>query len=141
MLERILSRPGEVRMTSDSGASKGSKPQRYDLIPTLPLRLLAERFGEGAVKYEQVNGIDNWRNGYPWSLSYAALQRHLNAFWSGEDIDPDSETGAPHLAAVAWHAFVLLTWMHDPELRAKYDDRQDPKSKTIASTERGEITQ
>jgi len=110
----------EVRVTSSTGGQKGSKGARYDLIPTAPLEALARHYGKGAAKYEQVNGRDNWRNGYEWSLSYAALQRHLAAFWSGEDID--EETGSAHLVAAAWHAFTLLEFMeHYPEL----DDRQD----------------
>lgn len=111
----------EVRVTSSTGGQKGSKPARYDLMPTEPLRLLAEHYGKGAAKYARVNGVDNWRNGYEWSLSYAALMRHLQAFWSGEDID--AETGSPHMVAVAWHAFTLLEFMREhPTL----DDRQDP---------------
>lgn len=111
----------EVRMTSSTGGQKGGKPERHDLIPTGPLRMLAAHYGKGAAKYERVNGRDNWRNGYEWSLSYAAMQRHLTAFWSGEDNDP--ETGSPHLVAVAWHCFTLLDFMqHYPE----FDDRQDP---------------
>jgi len=112
---------GEVRITSKTGGQKGSKPLRYDLIPTGALAELAEHYGKGAGKYEQVNGRDNWRNGYEWSLSYAACQRHLQAFWAGENLDP--ETGSAHLTAVAWHAFTLLEFMREyPDL----DDRQDP---------------
>lgn len=115
----------EVRVTSSTGGQKGSKRERHDLIPTTPLKLLAEQYGIGAEKYEQVNGRDNWRNGYPWSLSYAALQRHARAFWSGEDYDP--ENGQPHLAAVAWHAFTLLHFMYAEDLPAEFDDRQETK--------------
>lgn len=110
----------EVRVTSSTGGQKGSKGARYDLIPTAPLEALARHYGKGAAKYDQVNGRDNWRNGYEWSLSYAALQRHLAAFWGGEDVD--EETGSAHLVAAAWHAFTLLEFMeHYPDL----DDRQD----------------
>lgn len=111
----------EVRVTSSTGASKGSKPARYDLIPVGPLAELAEHYGKGAQKYAQVNGRDNWRNGYDWSLSYAALQRHANAFWSGEDIDP--ETGSKHMVAVAWHAFALVEFM---ESHPGFDTRDRP---------------
>jgi hypothetical protein len=87
------------------GASKGAKLARYDLIPVEPLRLLAEHFGRGAAKYSE----RNYERGYAWSLSYAALQRHANQFWGGEDLDP--ETGSPHLIAVAWHALALVEFM------------------------------
>lgn len=126
----------EVRITSSTGGQKGSKPARFDLIPTLPLTLLAEQYGRGAEKYEKVNGLDNWRNGYEWSLSYAAMQRHLTAFWGGEDIDPDS--GMPHLVAAAWHCFTLLEFMHTPEFK-RLDDRQDLAGRRLRPTEPTEL--
>lgn len=104
----------EVRLTSETGAQKGSKLDRFDLIPTEPLRLLAHHYGVGARKYAE----NNWRKGYKWSLSYAAMQRHANAFWSGEDID--EETGTPHIIAAAWHCFAMAQYMIDFK---EYDDR------------------
>ena len=116
----------EVRQTSDSGAQKGSKLARYDMIPADALKILAEHYGKGAEKYPPLdNGdgfkTDNWRRGYDWSLSFAAMQRHSWQFWNGEDIDP--ETGSPHLAAVAWHALAMLHWSLNDELKEQYDDR------------------
>lgn len=106
---------GEVRVVNpDTGGEKGQKLARYDLIPAGPLRLLAEHFGRGARKYED----RNWERGYAWSLTFAALNRHLWAWWGGEDID--AETGSPHLAAVAWHAFALLEFA---ETHPELDDR------------------
>ena len=96
--------PGEVRVTSETGGQKGSKLARFDLIPVGPLTTLAELYGKGAEKYAD----RNWERGYDWSLSYAALQRHLTAFWGGQDNDP--EHGLPHLASVAWHAFAMMEW-------------------------------
>lgn len=104
----------EVRVTSSTGGQKGSKPQRYDLIPAGPLRTLAELYGRGALKYDD----DNWRKGYSWRLSFAALNRHLWQFWDGQDYD--EETGLPHLASVAWHAFTLLSFMEE---HREFDDR------------------
>lgn len=97
-----------------TGGVKGQKLERTDLLPVGPLLKLARHFGVGARKYED----RNWEKGYAWSLSYGALLRHLFAFWSGQDIDP--ETGSPHMAAVAFHALALLQFMDThPEL----DDR------------------
>jgi len=104
----------EVRTTSRTGGQKGTKPQRYDLIPAAPLRTLAELYGRGAEKYEP----RNWERGYEWSKSFAALNRHLWQFWSGQDVD--DETGLPHLASVAWHAFALLEFM---DRHPDFDDR------------------
>jgi hypothetical protein len=122
VLVQATATSGEVRVTSSTGGQKGTKIARFDLIPAGALRELAEHYGRGAVKYERVNGLDNWRNGYSWSLSYAALHRHLNAFWSGEDID--EETGSKHLVAAAWHCMTLIEFMNRLDL-AGFDDRQD----------------
>lgn len=97
----------EVVHTSSTGAQKAGNLERYDLIPAEPLRLLALHYGRGSLKYAD----HNWARGYDWGLSFAALNRHLWQFWAGEDIDP--ETGSPHMAAVAWHAFSLLQFAID----------------------------
>jgi hypothetical protein len=106
---------GEVRsVDAETGAEKGTKIERYDLIPVEPLAALARHYGAGAKKYAD----HNWRLKYDWSKSYAALQRHANAFWNGEDID--EETGSNHMAAVAFHAFALLEYC---ETNREKDDR------------------
>lgn len=107
----------EVRSVSRTGAEKGVKLEQYDLIPVEALAKVARHYGVGAAKY----AAHNWRKGYEWSKSYAALQRHANAFWSGEDID--EETGSPHMAGVAFHALALLTFMDE---QPDFDDRYKP---------------
>jgi len=110
----------EKRTTSPTGGQKGSKEQRYDLIPVEPLRLLAELYGRGAEKYDD----NNWRRGYEWKYSYAAAQRHLNQFWAGEDID--EEMGLPHVIAAAWHCFALAQFMIDhPEFDSRKAGNSD----------------
>lgn len=109
-----VSRPDEVRVTSDTGGQKGSKPARFDLIPKTPLWQVAELYGRGAQKYED----RNWERGYDWHLSFAALNRHLWQFWSGED--DDTETGAPHLASVIFHAMAMMEWRYT---HPEFDDR------------------
>ncbi|GAB2733610.1 dATP/dGTP diphosphohydrolase domain-containing protein [Nocardioides pakistanensis] len=106
---------GEIRTTSATGGQKGAKEAQFALIPPGPLWELAVLYGRGAVKYEP----DNWKRGYPWSLSYDALKRHLDLWWSRtEDYDP--EMGVKHLINVAWHAF-NLAWMM--ENQPDFDDR------------------
>ena len=104
----------EIRSVSSTGAEKGVKSAALDLVPTGPLLKLAEHYHAGAKKYAS----HNWRGGYEWSKSYAALMRHALAFWSGEDLD--EETGSPHMAAVAFHAFALLEYM---DTHPEFDDR------------------
>jgi hypothetical protein len=103
----------------DTGAEKGMKIERFDLIPSRPLAAVARHYGVGAEKYAD----HNWRYKYAWSKSYAALQRHANAFWDGEDID--KETGSNHMAAVAFHALALLEYC---ETNQEKDDRWKPEN-------------
>lgn len=107
----------EVRTTSSTGGQKGVKDERYDLIPTEALAQLARHYGVGARKYDD----NQWRKGYEFSKSYAALMRHLTQWWGGEDID--EETGSNHMAAVAWHAFTLMTFQ---QFNPEFDDRFNP---------------
>lgn len=119
----------EVRVQSASGASKGQKDARFDLIPPRALRQVATHYGLGARKYPGISpvdgtgpAIDNWRLGFNYSSSLAALHRHLNAWSTGEDID--EETGSPHLAAVVWHALTLMEYQLTPGYPEAFDDRQ-----------------
>lgn len=110
-----MSQPSnEVRTVSSTGGEKGVKPERFDLLPPAALAAIARHYAVGAEKYDD----NNWRRGYEWSKSYAALQRHLKAFWSGEDID--EETGSPHLAAAGFHVFTLLVFTQE---QPEFDDR------------------
>ena len=109
----------EVRVTNAlTGGEKGSKPEAFAYMPVEPQRAVARVYGYGAKKYAP----RNWEQGYDWSLSYSALQRHITSFWGGEDFDP--ETGEPHLAHAVFHCFALMEWMRThPEL----DDRAKEK--------------
>ncbi|AOE43807.1 hypothetical protein SEA_BANTAM_118 [Gordonia phage Bantam] len=113
----------EVRQTSSTGAQKGQKIQRVDLLPVGPLLKVAEHYGRGAEKYAE----RNWEAGYDWSLSYQSMMRHALQFWAGEDID--EEIGTPHLAAVIFHALALLEFM---ETHREFDNRPSVKSKKSA---------
>lgn len=105
---------GEVRVTSATGGQKGTKEARLDLVPFGPLEELAVLYGRGAVKYD----ADNWKRGYPWSLSAGALLRHFAKFWRGHD--HDEEMGVKEIICVAWHALNLAWFM---ENRPEFDDR------------------
>lgn len=135
----------ETRSVSSTGGQKGVKLERFDLIPVGSLTALAQHFGKGARKYAP----HQWRQGYEWSKSYSAIQRHLTAFWDGKDFDVCSNepeacahvtsegdvflpieddtcynhTGSHHMTAVAWHAFVLLEFV---ERFPQHDDRYKP---------------
>lgn len=111
----------ETRVTDPvTGAQKGSKLARYDLIPSDVLLALAEHYGRGARKYAD----RNWEAGYRWGLSFAALMRHAWAWWGGEDVD--EETGSSHMTAVAWHAFALATFQARGRGTDDRDDGREP---------------
>ncbi len=127
----------EMRVVDpNTGGEKGQKLARFDLIPTDALRQVAEHYGIGASKYAD----RNWERGYDWGLSYAALCRHLNAFWGGEDID--EETGSPHLAAVVFHALALMTYSSNglgTDSRSKITESHDHAIEKIGALWADEI--
>jgi len=108
----------EKRITSSTGGQKGRKEQRMELLPPKALMALSEIYARGAEKYDDYNYL----RGYDWSLAYGAMQRHLNLWQSGEDID--SESGKHHLLHAAWHALTLWTFQQE-ELGT--DDRYGTK--------------
>lgn len=95
----------EVRVTSETGGQKGTKPIQLGSVDALALEQLGLVAGYGARKYERFNYL----RGYGWSLNIDALLRHLLAFMRGEDLDPES--GLPHTAHVAWHGMALTSFL------------------------------
>ena len=87
------------------------------LIPPECLIEIAKVFGMGAKKY----GTHNWRydvGDTSYSRTYSSIQRHLQAFWQGEDDDPES--GESHLAHAATQIMILMIQTKEgPEM----DDR------------------
>ena len=140
-------------ISHEGGGSKATKLADFSKIPPETLWAVAERFGIGSAKYDNVEADgtgpigSNWAKGLPWSSSYSALMRHLMAAWGGEDIDrqvldglngpgeglegatlEDLNGAEYHMAAVAWHALVLLYYtMHKDDYPEQFDDR-DPRS-------------
>lgn len=95
----------------ESGAKRDTqvgKP-RYDLIPPLPLKRLADLYARGAEKYDD----HNWAKGMSTARILASLYRHLEQYRAGEKTED-------HLAAVAWNAFAIMHFEG-----TKYDDFYD----------------
>lgn len=80
-----------------------TKP-RTDLLPPGPLLALAELYGWGCSKY----GENNWRGGMAWSRCIGSCLRHIFAWMSGEDLDPES--GINHLVHGAWNLLALVEY-------------------------------
>ena len=64
---------------------------------------LSGRFGIS--RPQNMTGERNWEKGMNWGRPYAALRRHMAAWWGGEDNDP--ETGMSHL----WHACANIAFL------------------------------
>lgn len=95
----------EVRVTDPkTGGQKGSKPERFDLLPWDALEEVARVYAFGATKYDD----NNWTKGYKYSLSTAALVRHVSKFIQGQDID--EESGLHHLAHAVFHCLTLIAF-------------------------------
>ena len=105
--QRLPKMNGPVRLadgtviTPKEGVKFDQGKRRVDLVPTEAINALADILTAGAVKY----GEHNWRHGMDWSRVYGAAQRHMLAFWGGDDID--EESGMPHL----WHALTNMAFL------------------------------
>lgn len=92
-------------------------------LSAIPMRVLW-RVGlgmmEGALKY----GRYNFRAvGVRASVYYDATMRHLNAWWEGEDLDPDS-AGLNHIDKAITSLFVL----RDAMLANNWTDDRPPRA-------------
>lgn len=96
---------GATRVTDETtGGQKDAKLEDLGQIDPHALRILAKVAAMGGEKYSR----GNFMKGYAWSLNFAAMNRHMLAFWEGEDVDPES--GLSHMAHAAWHALALVTF-------------------------------
>ena len=113
------SRAGRTRekMMAVSGHKDDHDKERMDLIPPEAVLALARVLTYGAAKYED----RNWEKGMAWSRPYAALMRHMLAWWGGEDKDP--ETRYSHL----WHALCCVVFLvaYEEWGMDEFDDRPE----------------
>lgn len=93
-----------------------SAKSRMDLIPAVPLMQVGAVFGYGAQKYSDNNYL---AGDMSYGRVYAAAQRHLNAWWGGEEFDPES--GFDHLAHATTCLLMLMQMRH---LQAGVNDRE-----------------
>lgn len=96
------------------GVKYDADKARFDLLPSMALREVADIFTHGAKKYD----ARNWEKGMAWGRVFGALMRHLWAWWGGEELDPES--GKSHLAHAAFGVLVLLEYGRH---HRNYDDR------------------
>jgi Domain of unknown function (DUF5664) len=83
------------------GRKDDSGKARHDLIPPELPEAVALVLAFGAAKY----GERNWEKGMKWGRPFAAMMRHMWAWWRGER--EDTETGFSHL----WHAAACIAFL------------------------------
>lgn len=91
---------------------------RYDLVPPRALHEVAQVITFGSAKY----GDTNWSKVVPFKARYfAALMRHIMAWWCGQELDEDS--GLHHLAHAGACILILLgKHLGDDELLVGKDE-------------------
>lgn len=94
----------EIDELINEGRKDDSGKTPWHLMPPDALNQIAQVLAFGATKY----GDRNWERGMNWSRPFAALMRHMWAWWRGEDRDP--ETGLSHLAHAGCCILFLLTY-------------------------------
>ena len=104
----ILRTEHEAKTSVGVKHDKG-KP-RIDLIPPEVILEVAAVLTDGVEEY----GEHNWRQGIAYSRLYSAIQRHLLAFWSGDDVD---KSGHRTLAHACTDIMMLM------EMHKDWDDR------------------
>ncbi len=114
---------------SDGGYKNHEGKVRLDLLPVEALELVGMVATQGARRV----GDRNWEKGMKWSYPYAAILRHLFAYWRGEDIDP--KHGLPHLAHAAFWVLALL----DYQLKGNGTDDRPPEPNWVKAAPREEI--
>lgn len=106
-----------------------NKP-RISAVPPIALMALGAAMQEGCNKY----GLFNWRDSAATStVFYDAIQRHLLAWYSGEDYAQDSHVH--HLAHIMGSCAILL----DAELHGVLNDDRDKSGHKVTPAEMGLI--
>ena len=109
----------ELKDTNPKDAVGTKKWRQYCTVPFTVLWELGVAMLEGARKY----GRHNYRvSGVRTSVYVDAAKGHIDQFWEGEDIDPDS--GLPHIVK----AIASLVVLRDSQIRGNVVDDRPPKA-------------
>ena len=93
---------------------------KWDLIPYGALDEVAKVYTGGAKKYDDWN----WAKGIKYSRIFAAMMRHLIAFWWYKKRINEEDFGLHHLAHAIWGALTLLHYEQNYETYKSFDDRR-----------------
>jgi len=105
--------------TNPKDAVGTQKWRQYTVVPMTVIWELGVAMLEGARKY----GRHNYRvSGVRASVYVDAAKGHIDAYWEGQDIDPDS--GLHHVTK----AIASLAVLRDAMIQKKYIDDRPPKT-------------
>lgn len=109
----------DVKDTNPKDAVGVKKWRQYCTVPTTIIWELGVAMLEGARKY----GRHNYRvTGVRASVYVDAAKGHIDCFWEGQDIDPDS--GLHHITK----AMASLVVLRDAMIQNKFVDDRPPKT-------------
>jgi hypothetical protein len=107
-------------ITQDTAARANAGKLRWSLLPLEVLAPVVEVLMFGAKKYAAWNFTNG--KGLSWTEVGESTQRHLNAWLSGEDNDPES--GLSHLGHIGCNLMFLLYYrMYASKGYGERDDR------------------
>lgn len=99
MTKQYVTKDSGAREDFSSGAKRDTqdgKP-RFDLVPPVPMRRVADLYTRGLEKY----GENNWTKGMPCTRYLSSAMRHLEQARAGD-------TEEDHWAAAVWNLFAIM---------------------------------
>lgn len=118
--KRTYTPPEDTAKPIPAAAIKHDSGKRdWSLLPYDSLEEVVKVLEFGAKKYSR----DNWKagEGFKYTRSFNALQRHMLAFMRGEDNDP--ETGISHLSHAMCNLLFMQHFVLNKDKYKNCDDR------------------
>lgn len=117
--DKLKDMNSEDKLAAKTGLRANVGKPRWQLIDMVFLRGLLKLLEFGAIKYAP----NNWRKGLIFSETVDSIERHLDKWKSGEEIDSDS--GCHHLDCVGFGVMVLRRQTEEKDGRYRqFDDRK-----------------
>lgn len=121
-----------MAVSPEQGVKNDDGKAPWDLLPFDAVEQIVKVLQHGAKKY----AARNWEKGLMLSRPFAAMLRHLTAWWRGTDTD--EESGLPHLAHAGCCLLFLLAFttrgrtdLDDrPAVAARRQSGKSPRSDT-----------